>query len=110
MPLTFKPFYIHACRNRRRTDSFKLRQQPHGFTVYVTPSQHERHVDIQVALCHYDDEFSRAKGREAANFAMARSINTRDLPYELVKLKAKLQGCNPKHWHGAYDYVLRYVV
>lgn len=110
MPLQFKPFYVHGCRNRRRTDSHKLRMQPHGFTVLVTPSKHERLVDIQVALCHYDDEFSRKMGRAAADVADVRSINARDLPHELVKLKAKLQGCNPMHWHGHYDYVLRYVV
>lgn len=108
--LSFKPFYVHSCRNRRRTDSHKLRMQPHGFSVLVSPSGQDRCVNIQVATCHYGDEFSRREGRSCAQEAIIKTINARDLPHELAKLHSKIWADNPKHHHGMFDYVLRYVV
>lgn len=108
--LQFKPFYVHACRNRRRTDSHHLRSQPHGFTVLVSPSAQDRCLNIQVALCHYSDEFSRKNGRSCADDAKIKTINSRDLPHELAKLKGKIYGVNGKNFHGHFDYTLRYVV
>lgn len=108
--LIFKPFFVHKCRNRRRDDSRRLRHAPRGFTVYVTPSKKERCVDIQVALCHYNDEFSKKSGRAASEVASAVAINARDLPRELEKLNARLWDRGAEGWRGCYDYVLRYVV
>lgn len=108
--LTFKPFYVHSCRNRRRNDSHKLRMQPHGFSVLVSPSDKERSINIQVAACHYSDEFSRKKGRVLAQQAEVRTINARDLPHELAKMEAKIWALNPRQCHRVYDYTLRYIV
>ena len=108
--LNFKPFYVHGCRNRRRDDKPALRSQPHGFSVLVTPSNQDRMVNIQVAMCHYEDEFNRKMGRKMAELADIKTVNARDLPHELVKLRAKIQNVGPRNWRGAYDYILRYVV
>ena len=108
--LNFKPFYVHGCRNRRRNDSWHLRSQPHGFSVLVSPSSTDRMVNIQVALCHYSDEFNRKEGRSCADDAPIKTINARDLPHELAKLAAKIHGVNNSKYHGKYDYTLCYVV
>lgn len=108
--LNFKPFYVHGSLNRRRRDSHTLRSQPHGFTVLVTPSSQERMVNMQVALCHYDDEFSKKMGRKMAGLADIKTVNARDLPHELVKLRAKIHHVGARAMHGEYDYILRYVV
>lgn len=103
--LTFKPFFIHGCRNKKWTDSGVLRHAPRGFTIFVHPSDTERCVDISWALCHYKDEFSRKNGRTQAYSAEMTKINARDLPRFIEKL-AKKAHCG----HSNYDYVLKYVV
>ncbi len=108
--LNFKPFYIHRCRNRTRNDKKRLQHAPRGFTVFVQPSGNERTVKIQTALCAYQDDFSRQRGRIHSLQQKTEEINARDLPHVLSKLSAKVWNCGQNNFRGEFDYVMRYVV
>lgn len=108
--LSFKPFYVHKVRNRMRHDSNRMKHAPRGFTALVTPTTHPRLINIQVAMCHYDDEFSKKMGRENASKSVIKTINSRDLGHEMEKLYSKIWTDNVKHNCGAFDYLFRYIV
>lgn len=108
--LNFKPFFVHRCRNRTRTDKKRLQHAPRGFTVFVQPSGKERTVNVQVALCAYQDDFSKKNGRETSTQQKVVEINARDLPHVLSKLSAKMWDCGQNNFRGEFDYVMRYLV
>lgn len=108
--LSFKPFYVHKVRNRMRNDSNRMKHAPRGFTALVTPTTHPRLINIQVAICHYEDEFSKQAGRINSLQSPVKTINSRDLGHEMEKLYSKIWTDNVKHNRGAFDYLFRYIV
>jgi hypothetical protein len=63
-------------------------------------------VDVQVAYCSKEDQFSRAKGREVANKATPKVMTLYNLPLELAKIDELVMGeeC-PKDF---YAFGIRY--
>ena len=109
MSNSFKPFFIHYNRPARKGDRSKLRHSPRGFTAYIQPSELPRHVQVQVAFCSTQDEFSKKEGRSFAVKAEIAAINARTIPTLLAACRAACEG-QKAHDESAYHYVLKYVV
>lgn len=111
MSNTFKPFFIHFNRPVTKHDNAALRHAPRGFSAYITPSSKDRKVNVQVAWCSRQDEFTRSAGRKFAEDSDVVSFNPRELP-DLLARCANV--CLTNHYENVsetdYMYVLKYVV
>lgn len=100
--MSFKPFFIHR-RNHQNTKAIKMSKKMFtGFTVYVSPSDVPRTVNVQVAMCSRLDAFCRKTGREQALAKVPLAVNPRELPKFIADLENKMNDYDP---HVGYNYV-----
>lgn len=112
MILDFKPFFIHFNRSRRKYDVQAVKQQPRGFTSYISPSGNNRTVNFQIIHCSYKDNFCKSEGRSFALKQPVLEVNARDIPGYLHDAR---EYCSPESWRqerdlGGYNWVLKYMV
>lgn len=111
MTTQFKPFFIHFSRPVTKHDSNMRRSQPRGFTAYITPTDKERTVLVQVAFCASKDEFHKKEGRSQALKADQVEFNPRQLPSILARC-ANACGlyAEERLSDAEFLYVLKYVL
>ena len=103
----FKSFYIHFSRPVKKNDNSRRRHTPRGFTMFVQPSDKDRHVTVRATFCSPLDQFCKSKGRDYAWKADPEILNTRRLPDLLAACK---EACGEESSPEEYLYVLKYVV
>ena len=106
--LKFKPFFHHY---QAKTGGGKLPKpfKARGFTVYVTPSDQERQVNVQITFCT-DKHFCKKIGCELVMQQEVHTINARDLPMFIGKAMDHVCGCVGDDDTTYENWILKYLL